>query len=48
MKYVAIAVLIIAAIFAGCLRPAIDTKIPPVAIIDLSLAQEPWPRFVPP
>ncbi|MHB8085448.1 MAG: hypothetical protein ACYDHZ_06460 [Dehalococcoidia bacterium] len=34
MKYVAIAVLIIAALFAGCLRPAIDTKIPPVAIID--------------
>ena len=34
MKYVAIAILILAALFAGCVRPGIDTKIPPVAVID--------------
>ena len=34
MKYVAIAILILGALFAGCARPAIDTKIPPVAVID--------------
>ena len=34
MKYVAIAILILAALFTGCMRPGIDTKTPPVAIID--------------
>jgi hypothetical protein len=34
LKYVAIAILILGALFAGCARPAIDTKIPPVAVID--------------
>ncbi len=34
MKYVAIAILILGALFAGCARPVIDTKIPPVAVID--------------
>jgi hypothetical protein len=34
LKYVAIAMLILAALFVGCARPVVDTKIPPVAIID--------------
>jgi len=34
LKYVAIAILILGALFAGCARPVIDTKIPPVAVID--------------
>jgi hypothetical protein len=34
LKHVAIAILILAALFAGCLRPGIDTKTPPAAVID--------------
>ncbi len=34
MKYGAAFVLILAALLAGCAKPAVDTKIPPVAIID--------------
>ncbi len=34
MKYMAIAILILGALFVGCARPVIDTKIPPVAVID--------------
>ena len=34
MKYMAIAILILGALFVGCARPVIDTRIPPVAVID--------------